>query len=318
MAQNFSVSNTAERDIDLLLLEEFVASNIFTRWFVSQIGDLDLGNQPIENARRSVTTSCGESDLEIYLALASGEFHYLLIENKIGAAFQPRQAERYRLRGEHYVDQGDCSGFKTVLVAPKSYLDSRAGAQDFDASICYESICAWLQNAEGNKRRMEFKLALLRSAIEKSTLGYQPIADDAVTDFWQAYWKLAMEIAPELAMDSPGTKPSGAGFVWFRPPVLPDGVCIVHKLPYGQVDLQFPGMGPDLHTMHRQFGNAMKSGMQIARASKSGAIRLVVPQLDTSSAFPAQSEAVAEGIRAAKVLLDWYTQLSEGPNENSS
>lgn len=43
----------------------------------------------------------------------------ILIENKLDAAFQPQQAERYRTRGDAYLQNGECDRWVTVLLAPR-------------------------------------------------------------------------------------------------------------------------------------------------------------------------------------------------------
>ena len=143
MAAEFSISSVTERDIDLLLLEEFVASPIFAKWFVQQIADLDLPAEPVLSAHRSVTTASGESDLEIAIVSSDDRVHSLLIENEISAGFQPRQADRYRQRGDAYVRQGDCDGYFTVLVAPATYFGGDGASMGFDTSLSYEAIRAW-------------------------------------------------------------------------------------------------------------------------------------------------------------------------------
>jgi len=61
--------------------------------------------------------------------------------------------------------------YRTVLVAPASYF--YGDLKGFDARVNYEDIVEWfsLSTTIGNRR--QYKLALLHSAIEKSTFGYQ-------------------------------------------------------------------------------------------------------------------------------------------------
>ena len=55
---------------------------------------------------------------------------------------------------------------------------------------------------------------------------------------------MASDIAPELEMKVPTGKPSGAGFIYFRPRTfLPRGFEICHKFKRGYVDLHIKGMG---------------------------------------------------------------------------
>jgi hypothetical protein len=97
-----TIAGVLERDTDLLLLEEFIASHDFTSWFVSQIGFMDAATAYVADAKRSVTHSTGESDLEILLIDDAKRSFGILIENKVGAGFQPMQALRYRERAEKY------------------------------------------------------------------------------------------------------------------------------------------------------------------------------------------------------------------------
>jgi hypothetical protein len=94
---NFNkVQSITERDIDLLLLEELNVSPDFSSWFYSKV--MSGNPSPIlKGAWHSVSDpELGESDL---IAIYDNG-HAILIENKIDAVEQLKQAERYRLRGE--------------------------------------------------------------------------------------------------------------------------------------------------------------------------------------------------------------------------
>src|SRR5207247_7110372 len=160
---------------------------------------------------------------EVFIEDGSGRFTCLLIENKIYASFEPRQAERYRLRGAAYVQNGRCQGFTTILVAPRAYFgadpEDRKG---FDASLFYEAIRDWF-SASALGGRVTYKTHLLDAAVRKAKFGYQPEEDARVIDFWRSYWEIAVRMAPELEMPEPLAKPARAGFIYFRPPTLPKG-----------------------------------------------------------------------------------------------
>jgi hypothetical protein len=59
-----SVAGVCERDVDLLLLEEFIASKSFRKWFLAVVG-VQAQSVRLVQAARSVTFSNGESDLEL-------------------------------------------------------------------------------------------------------------------------------------------------------------------------------------------------------------------------------------------------------------
>lgn len=305
------IAGVSERDIDLLLLEEFIASAEFARWFLIRIRDETHANYSVAGAQRSVTESIGESD--VLIVLTSGtDTKYLLIENKIAAGFQSRQAERYRARGREYQDKGLCSTYSTVLVAPLSYLGDTPDHRGFDTVLSYEDLLSWFaesSNALGPRAR--YKRALLDSAISKAKYGYQPVEDAPVTDFWRSYWRLATEVAPELEMQEPISKPSRAGFIYFRPSTLPRGVAVVHKLRHGLLDLQFAGLGRQLSKIRREFGDRLLPGMTIAQANKSGVIRQKVPTFNTGQDFLHQAENARMCLEQARNLMHWYLRMRE-------
>ena len=99
------ISFANECDIDLFLLEEIVASPSFLSWLLSSIG---LPSGELVSVARSVHTETGESDIEL-IVRSQPQLTKVLIENKIDAPLQPRQAERYRERAVSYIQQDICS-----------------------------------------------------------------------------------------------------------------------------------------------------------------------------------------------------------------
>ena len=164
----------------------------------------------------------------------------------------------------------------------------------------------WFSYAEGPLKRNAVKQKLLSAAIEKATLGYQPEEDLSVSKFWNSYWKLATELAAELGMAEPSAKPASAGFVWFTPEKLSKEVKLVHKLSHGNMDLQFLGMGARLSELRAKLMSELDPDMLIARAGKSGVIRIKVPVLDTTMDFQVQEVNARKGIVCAQRLLKWY------------
>ncbi len=65
MSTDLNISGVSERDVDLLLLEEFLSSLAFQEWFVAQALGPDVRLGRLVEAKRSVTDSTGESDLEV-------------------------------------------------------------------------------------------------------------------------------------------------------------------------------------------------------------------------------------------------------------
>lgn len=304
-------ASVCERDIDLLLLEEFVASLAFLQWFSGRVAVAPTKVEKLLEVQRSVIRSNGESDIEVLLQNSNCDTACLLIENKINALFQPQQAERYRSGGQDYQNKGKCGCFQTILVAPERYFSSDTALEGFDARVTYEEIKDWFTHQSWMGARQRYKVALLTAAIEKGVVGYQPIGDDSVTSFWYQYWQLSQAKTPALRMKEPVLKPAGAGFVLFKPSSLPSGVDLIHKLPHGNVDLQFSGMGHQLDQLQEQFGRLIDADMRFEKASKSACIRLQVPPVDTTREFDPQREASILGLDAATRLLRWYEKFGQ-------
>ncbi len=303
-----AVAGVCERDVDLLLLEEFVASRAFQNWFLTTVTEQGLHAKRLVHAARSATLSNGESDLELTFESQDGRGKRLLIENKISAGLQPRQAERYRERGRSYVRRGDCQEFCTVLIAPSKYLGKGGDKKGFDVTLSYEAIRDHLKQS-GDERAFYLDY-MLSKAIEKATHGWQLVEDEPVTRFWRKYWELACQIAPELELPEPAPKPSGSSFVYFQPSGLPAHVILCHKVAYGNVDLQFAGMGKRLSELRQEFGSKLSSEMSILKASKSAVIRVKVPRIDMTEKLDDLEGRITEGIRVAQIVLEWFLETS--------
>lgn len=314
-----SVSSVSERDIDLLLLEEFLSSAKFSEWFLEKA----LGEGPADwsclKGARSVTNSIGESDLEVAFKGPDGLTHLLLIENKIAAGLQPRQAERYKLRGDGYRSGGHCSRYTTVIVAPLRYFGTSSTTRGFDCQVAYEDLVKWLESDVTMGPRRFYKLAVLQRAIEKSALGHQPNEDEVSTSFWRYYWNLSRKHAPHLAMREPKGKTSGSTFISFCPASLPRGFEIKHKLTgtggalTGFVDLEIGGLGPQANQVYLILSPFLDGDMTVVRASGSAAVRLIVEIVDPNKSAEPQEMGIAAGLEAASRLLSWFGSRSEIP-----
>lgn len=297
------VSGVCERDVDLLMLEEFVATRPFFEWFAEKIG-VSLSSELLRVAR-SVTTSIGESDLELTVQ-DNQQTVRVLIENKVDAIFQPRQAERYCERAAGYLRDGACSSTLTVLVAPGDYFPDEEDTCGFDRRVTYEDMLAWFEDPSRDDPRIRYKRAILESAIARGGTGWQLVPNEEVTDFWKRYWQIANADAPELRMPRPDIKPTKSGFIRFKPAGLRQGVKLLHKVRYGNVDLQFAGMGERVGELEQRYRGRLEPGMFVEGAGKSAVVRVLVPRIDMSAPFGDTEAAVRKGLESALRLLELY------------
>lgn len=87
-------------------------------------------------------------------------------------------------------------------------------------------------------------------------------------------------------MPLPGAKPAAFGFVRFKPQALGAGVELLHKVPFGNVDLQFAAMAARAAQFSAQYSAFLDSSMEIALANKSLVVRVSVAAGDGRGAVP--------------------------------
>lgn len=129
-----------ERDIDLLLLEQFQLAPAFLDRFCAAIG-LPAGS--LVSARHSVYRGNGETDVLVHVATPSGRVA-IMIEDKIGAAMQPDQCGRYHERGQALCAAGEADRYVAVLCAPQAYIASIPASEDWHARIAFEELAVML------------------------------------------------------------------------------------------------------------------------------------------------------------------------------
>ena len=308
-----------ERDIDLLLLEELRSDERFARWFYGQAWGDGHPKASLSRAWHSLCDSqLGESDLVAVYVTPNGRKLAILIEDKTDAPAQSRQAERYRERGEEGIRQGSWDDFRTCLVAPSAYLQSKAGS-GYQAPVSYEDLCRVIRELNTSSRRHEHKVAMLMAAIEQQRRGYSPRSHEQVTKFWREYWEYASREFPELGMKEPESKPGDSYFVYFAPPQFPKKMWLIHKMRQGCVDLNLGQGWPGQEELEATFGHLLVDGLSVERTGKTFSIRTRVPAVDHVGNFELQVLAVREALKAADrlryvghVLAKYRTSRKDG------
>lgn len=303
MSEPTILEAVAERDVDLLILEELAVSPEFLSWWLDQVKAEDGRGAVVVRAQHSVThPKLGESDLVVIYSLPKSEPHAVLIENKINAPPQSDQALRYKQRGEAGVVAGTWKTFRTCIVAPQRYLDATGDANLYDACISYEAVRAWFLD-RGADSRAGFRAKLLAEAIEQSRRGYAPEADERMTEFWHRYWECAAEEFPELNLPEPGPKPAGSTWIETRPEALGPGRRIYHKLAAGFVDLQLDGSAGQVEAIKNNISPLLGTDTEVVITGKSSSVRVRVPPLDPFADFDEQVSAARAGMRAVFRLV---------------
>jgi len=220
-----------ERDIDVLLQEELIFNEAVCDIFASALG-LKAPLQVIE-CSLSVVDGTGETDL-LARFLVDGKSGVLLIENKIDAAFQPMQPERYKTRANEMATSEQ--GVYCILIAPTKYTDGNAAAAHFDACVSYEDVAQAI-SSQGTERA-KHRAALLLRAVQQAKSSYMVIPSPEVATMWQRIYEIARTEFPLLGMKGPTDKGENSWWLIFKGN-LPSRITIDWKIRNGVVDLSF-------------------------------------------------------------------------------
>lgn len=297
------VASIAERDVDLLVLEELSVSDEFREWFSSRIFGEPIFQNKI-GAWHSVTHfQLGESDLVFLFEALEGPRTAVLIENKIGALPQPQQGERYRSRGEKGCKEGYWETFKTCLIAPNKYLLSEKNSESYDVNISYEELLSYFQSRRFRDERFQYKARILLEAIEKNRRGYQPGYSDAMTQFVSDYYNLASNEFSHLEMQKPKPRPSGSSWIEFYPKSLKNNMSLVHQLNSGFIKLFFYGQAESFEILKEKYKSKLSPDTSIDVAGKSVAISMEVPKVDPlTNSFADEVEKVRQALVGLCIL----------------
>lgn len=297
------VASIAERDVDLLILEELSVSDEFREWFSSRIFEEPIFQNKI-GAWHSVTDpQLGESDLVFLFEAIDGPRTAVLIENKIDASPQPQQGERYRSRGEKGRKEGYWESFKTCVIAPNKYLLSAKHSESYDVNISYEEILSYFQSRRIRDERYQYKARIILEAIEKNRRSYQPEHNDAMTQFVFDYYAFAASEFSHLEMQKPKPRPAGSSWIEFYPKSLNKNMNLVHQLNSGFVKLFFYGQAESFGLLQEKFKSKLPPNTSIDLAGKSVAISMEVPKVTPlTNTFADEKEKVRQALAGLSTL----------------
>lgn len=323
-----------ERDVDFMLLEEFVANRDFAKWFYRQVSYSDPGVDIIEcEARHSVGgggIGMGETDLWVKLNTCTPDgkrrVSLLLIENKISASFTPDQEIRYKLRLDSERNKAGADNGFTVLVAPSDYLN-KSSRTLFDAALSYEELREYLKRSSQKmaddeiSRRLDFRAAMLEHAI----MGYRRSGGKGViysgsnTDFFNSLYALIESELGSSLIPMPnkarGVSSDGINFVFQGQSSLLDACkdkkCLLGlslRFRQGEIALRFhnwPSYLPQLLTRL----NSVKPSQYVLNLLPSGKTLDVIeprlPKINTAAEFESQIENIIHNLRHVEKMKQW-------------
>lgn len=288
---------TLERDIDLLVMEEFISDKDFAEIFLNAVGI--TASYTIAAVIHSKTDAeLGESDIVFVLEL-NGKRHALHIEDKIDAIAMPRQRDRYDLRAQKDIEKGQYESYSVLIVAPSKYLAVNSEAQKYEHQVTYEQMRDHF--AAKADERSKYKLALIERAIIDQKNGYQYVANPGVVRFCTAMAAYQKEKYPGL--------PGGSTAWWPEYPTLLNDTKIVFKANKGFCDLQFGhALAPKLYLRVKSY---LSERMRVVQAGKSASVRIVASPIWFENAFEENLGQVDEALAAINELYELSQKLVE-------
>jgi hypothetical protein len=295
-----------ERDIDILLAEEFSVSSTFADWFLSKSKFAGRSGHVI-HVFVSKANNLGESDLVVVYSLDRGGRIALLIEDKVDAELQPQQADRYRQRADREVKAGAFGDYEVILCAPRAYPAPHLEVAAFDRFVSYEEIGEWLAHNDPSHRG-QYRADFIRMAAARPLNGWTRVQDHATDEWRDAVYLMASQDFPILEM-KPGRVTKGNSWFVFRPrdmPTKPKHVYI-EVSPKGRVKLVF---GSTSGHQFRQFRDAIQplliDGMKIDEFGGSAAIWVTTPAFKVEDGLETGLPKVRKAFEASERLIKFY------------
>ena len=292
---DIKIDTALERDIDLLIIEEFIADKSFAQMFLDTIGirqDYTL----LKAIHSKTDPEYGESDIVFVLKIGS-KLHAIHIENKINAIAMPQQNARYHLRAQKDISNGEYDSYSVIITAPKKYLSNNKEAHKYEYKVAYEQMYAFMKSQDGI--RYEYKSALLERAIKEQNNGYQWTAHPDVVRFCSEMYDYQKRHFPGM--------PIGTTAWWPHFKTIHKDIEVQFKANKGHCDLAFTRLSyPELY---KKMKDKITGDMVIVETGKSSAIRIQVKPIRFEDDFEAVADDVKEALLAIKALLDFGNTL---------
>lgn len=288
------IDTTLERDIDLLIMEEFASSPEFAKIFLETIGIFD--EYTIKKVIHSKTDAeYGESDVVIIIE-RDGYLHAIQIEDKIDAIAMKEQHSRYHKRAEKDIANGEYQSYSIVMVAPQNYIDKNSEAKKYENHITYEQLKEYF--SKRTDIRSQYKLALVERAITTQKNGYQWEANPYVVEFCNAMYGYQKENFPGMSV--------GTTAWWPTFKTVHKHIDVIFKANKGHCDLQFKCSKKELYD---QFKDKIYGAMTIEETGKSSAIRIDVNPIYFENGFDIAKNDVHIALKAIHQLIDFANNI---------
>ena len=298
----FNFGRVFERDIDFLIMRNFVSSAGFAELFLGQLGIAGIELLSIEHSLTD--TELGESDITIKLKNGE-EVFCLLIEDKIDADAMPEQYRRYVKRANKDIANGTYSDYAIFITAPEAYLAVNKEAQKYPHRLSYETMRDYFR-----KENMLFEAELLEQAITKQNTKPVLQENEAVTAFWNSLYEYAKVSNAKCGMH-PVNGAKGSRSLWVQFKVSLRGAALFYKSDKGAVDLEFTGKSSESKRIKDEVNPYKHEDMHWWATGNSLSLRIETSSADFSAVFDSQKDAIDNALRAVERLTALAVKLND-------
>lgn len=277
-----------ERDMDLLIIEEFVSSPDFARIFLDAICfHSKYTIKEVCHSKRDA--DLGESDIVILLSAGNRTFA-LHIEDKIDAIAMENQHQRYHARAQKDIANGLYEDYAVVIAAPAKYLDENREARKYAHRVTYESLLSHFKKQDDV--RSAYKLTLIETAISDQLNHYHWESDADVVRFCKQMTQYQKENYPSLSF--------GSVAWWPYYPTLLKNASLVLKANKGVCDLQFQSSTPQ--AIYARVKDYLSDRMNVVKTGKSASVRIQIKPIHFKKDFCICEQEVEEALQALQEL----------------
>ena len=298
------INDIRERDIDLLLAEEFTLNPSIVELFLSETEYAKASIPGVDTVEIShVEANLGESDVTVILDDRTA----ILIEDKIDAIAMPDQCGRYFKRGQKGIKDGSYDRFFVFIVAPEEYIATNAEAKKYPYAVSYQKLIQLFE--QENSAHGEMRVSQLKSALVSAHGGGNKVVDDKATQFWKEFVEFKNLYYTDLGLVSNIDEKSADGS-WSTYSTFinyPSKVSIVHKHNKGFIDLTFTGLAnhlPELEKLlEEMLGDYTKERLQLLAVGKSATLRLTASNIiDFQKSLQEQMGTIVEHLELLRKM----------------
>lgn len=313
-----SLCTVYEHDMDVMLMQAILSDPDFFRLFINKTDWSGLKLMPIHAEISNSDVNLGETDITVILS--DGTLKYaMLLEDKIDAAAQPDQHNRYIKRGDKAVRKGLYSDYRVFIVCPQTYYDSDNEAKKYEHFVSYEECAEYFSKSSDSMSSIRYQEVM--QAILKAKRPPQVNFNEAANSFFRKYRSYQREHFPQLEMR---TKETANGYwVDYKIRFPYQQAYLLHKLADGEVDITFnrgKEKVPILDSICEWFNKNGLTEISAPITGKSVALRMNVPKLKYKHGWENISKedidkcfvAITKMVELAKLFNDIQRFLSVG------